>query len=68
VTRRADLPESAISYRQYLQQRIADPLTICGPPIYDAPSLWQELFPILKAADLRELEHQVHEAELEVGL
>ena len=68
MTRRADPPEGAISYAEWLQRRIADPLTICGPPIYDAPSLWQELFPILKPADIRELEHQVQEAELEAGL
>jgi len=72
MTRHADPPPGAISYEQWLRDRAARRGVICGPPIYDAPSFWQELFPFLKAAGIRELEHRARAAEhrareLEIG-
>jgi len=67
MTTYADAPKNAISYEQWLRNRIADPLTICGPPVADYPSFWQDLFPFLKPAGIRELEHRAREAELEAG-
>ena len=40
---------------------------MCGPPVADFPSFWQDLFPFLKPAEIRQLEHQAHQAELEAG-
>lgn len=67
MTRRADPPKNAISYQQWLHNRIADPLTICGPPVYQAPSLRRDLVPFLTPAGIRELEHRARQAELEAG-
>lgn len=67
MTCRADPPPSPISYEQWLRDRIASPRTICGPPVVDFPSFWQDLFPFLKPAEIRKLEHQARQAELEAG-
>jgi len=66
MTRRADLPRGAISYEQWLRNRIARPLIICGPPVLDFPSVWQDLFPFLKTPEVRELEHRARQAERQV--
>jgi hypothetical protein len=63
----ADPPPHAISYEEYLRRRIADPLTICGPPVIGQPSGWSVIFPWLKPEHIRQLEHQAREAELEPG-
>jgi hypothetical protein len=68
MIRRTGPPPNAISYEQWLRNRIASPRTICGPPVADFPSFWQDLFPFLKPAEIRELEHQARQAELEAGL
>ena len=65
MTSRADPPKNAISYQQYLRNRIAEPLTTCGPPVHDTRSLWQHI-PWLNP--YRELEHEARQAELEAGL
>jgi len=59
----------AVSYEQWLRNRIAGRGVICGPPIHGAPPFWQGLFPFLKPAGLRDLEHQARQAEraLEAG-
>jgi hypothetical protein len=72
MTRRADPSPNAISYEQSLRRQIACPGLICGPPVYGAPSFWQDLFPFLKPAGIRELEHEARQAErrareLEIG-
>jgi hypothetical protein len=43
MTRAADPPKNAISYQQWLLQRIAEPGTICGPPVHDPRPWWQYL-------------------------
>jgi hypothetical protein len=67
-------PPGYISYEQWLRDCIAGPMVLCGPPIYDGPTFMQELFPILKPARIRDLEHQARQArqaraeqELEIG-
>ena len=67
MTRHADPPPNPISYEQWLRNRIARPTTICGPDIADLPSFWQDLFPFLKPAEIRQLEHQARHAGLEAG-
>ena len=67
MTRHADPPPNAISYEQWLRNRIARPTTICGPDVVGFPSFWQDLFPFLKPAGIRQLEHQARRAELEAG-
>lgn len=62
-----DPPPHAISYEQWLRNRIASPSTICGPPVADFPSFWQHLFPLLKPPGIRQLEQQARQAELEAG-
>ena len=64
MTKHADPPEGAISYGQHLRNRIAEPLTICGPPVHDTRSLWQHI-PWFNP--YRELERQARQAELEAG-
>jgi hypothetical protein len=65
MTDRADPPKNAISYEQYLRNRIAEPLATCGPPVRDTRSLWQHI-PWLNP--YRVLEQQARQAELEAGL
>ena len=36
-------PPGAISYEQWLLNRIAEPGTICGPPVIDDRAWWQHL-------------------------
>jgi hypothetical protein len=72
MTRYADPPPNVISYEEHLRRVIAEPEAICGPPVYGAPSFWQDLFPFLKAAGIRDLEHRARQAErqareLEIG-
>jgi hypothetical protein len=67
MTRHADPLRGAISYEQWLRNRIARPAVICGPDIADPPSFWQDLFPFHKPAGIRQLEHQARHAELEAG-
>jgi hypothetical protein len=65
MTRHADPPKNAISYEQYLRNRIAEPLSFCGPPVHDTRSLWQHI-PWLNP--YRELEQQARHAEREAAL
>jgi hypothetical protein len=79
MTTIADAPSGAISYAEWLQGKIADLLngvqTICGPPIYDVPTIWDRLGLTTRPnaalerqleTRLRELEHQARpEARLE---
>jgi len=67
MTRRADPPRGAISYEQWLRNRIANPITVCGPDIAGPPSFWQNLFPFLKPAGIRQPEHQARHAKMEAG-
>jgi hypothetical protein len=72
MTSHAEPHRGAISYEEWLHRRVTDPGVCCGPPVYSAPSFWQDLFPWLKDAGLRELERQAREAErrpreLEIG-
>jgi hypothetical protein len=61
----ADPPKNAISYEQYLRNRIAEPLAFCGPLVHDTRSLWQHI-PWLNP--YRELEQQARQAEREAEL
>jgi hypothetical protein len=65
MTTRADPPKNAISYGQYLRNRIAEPLATCGAPVHDTRPFWQHI-PWLNP--YRELEHEARQAELEAGL
>jgi hypothetical protein len=67
MTGHADPPSGWISYEQWLRNRIASPAGDCGPPIADPPSFWQDLFPFLKPAEIRDLERQARQAGLEAG-
>jgi len=72
MTKHADPPPGAISYEEHLRRVIAEPGVLCGPPVYGSPSFWEDLFPFLKPAGIRELEHRARAAEhrsreLEIG-
>jgi hypothetical protein len=43
MTTRSDPPAGAISYEQWLLNRIAHPGAICGPPVIDDRPWWQHL-------------------------
>ena len=43
TTERAARPDGAISYEQWLHNRIAEPGVICGPPVIDDRAWWQHL-------------------------
>jgi hypothetical protein len=60
MTERADPPPGAITYEQWLRARIAEPGTICGPPVIDGRPLWQHL-PGLNP--YRDLEQRARAAE-----
>jgi hypothetical protein len=54
VTSHADPPEGAITYRAWLLNRIAQPGTICGPPVIDDRAWWQHLPGLNPYADLEQ--------------
>jgi hypothetical protein len=74
MTTIADAPSGAISYAEWLQGKIADRLngvqTICGPPIYDWPTISDRLGLIARpnAALERQLETRLRELEQEARL
>lgn len=43
MTAYADRPKGAITYQQWLLNRIAEPGMICGPPVIDDRAWWQHL-------------------------
>jgi hypothetical protein len=45
---------SAITYREWLERRIAQPGTICGPPVIDERAWWQHLPGLNPYADLEQ--------------
>ena len=55
-------PKHAITYQQWLLNRIAEPGTICGPPVLDDRPWWQHLPGLNPYA---ELEAQARQAERE---
>jgi hypothetical protein len=59
VTSHASPPPGAISYEQWLRERIAGPAEICGPPVIDDRQWWQHLPGLNPYADL---ERQAREA------
>jgi hypothetical protein len=68
MTTRADPPDGAITYVQWLQWQIAGRLqgvvTICGPPIADWPTAWERITGSRPDAALeRQLERRLHELE-----
>lgn len=65
ASRHADPPKNAISYEQYLRNRIAQPHATCGPPVHDTRSLWQHI-PAFNP--YRELEQQARRAERELEI
>ena len=60
MTGYADPPKGAITYRQWLLNRIAEPGMICGPPFTDDRAWWQHLPGLNPYA---ELEQRAREAE-----
>jgi hypothetical protein len=70
MTSRADPPPNAISYEQWLRNRIASPGTFCGPPVYDDRVWWQHLPGLNPYADLERRWRQAirqFEAEPQAG-
>jgi hypothetical protein len=62
MSTRADPPPGAITYLQWLLNRIAEPGAICGPPVIDDRPLWQHI-PGLNP--YHELEQRARAAERE---
>jgi hypothetical protein len=62
VSTHRDPPADAISYEQWLLDKIAYPGMICGPPVIDDRALWQQI-PWLNP--YRELQRRVRVAELQ---
>ena len=69
MTTTADAPSGAISYAEWLQGKIADRIsgvqTICGPCVYDYPTIWDRLGLTARpnAALERQLETRLRELE-----
>lgn len=60
MTTQADSPKGAITYQQWLLNRIAEPGVICGPDVIDDRAWWQHLPGLNPYA---ELEQRAREAE-----